>query len=142
MQYQLVGTGAGVRQHLESLANIELLQRRHFMRTHACSKCGSARLQVYEACPECGSADIAEEILVHHYRCGCQEAESHFIQGNLLICAKCRRELNHLGVDYGKPGKICVCRACGAGNSEPSTRFICMDCYAATPVETAATTDW
>jgi hypothetical protein len=142
VQYQLVGTGAGVRQHLETLANLELLKRRHFMRTHACSKCGSARLQVYEACPECGSADIAEEILVHHYRCGCQEAESHFIQGNLLICPKCRRELNHLGVDYGKPGKICVCRACGAANSEPNARFVCMDCDTMTPADIAATTDW
>jgi hypothetical protein len=34
VQYQLVGTGAGVRQHLETLADLELLQRRHFMRTH------------------------------------------------------------------------------------------------------------
>jgi Thaumarchaeal output domain 1 len=131
-----------VRQHLEILANLELLQRRHFTRTHACGKCGSARLLIYEACPECGSADLAEELLVHHYRCGCQEAESHFIQGNLLICPKCRRELNHLGVDYGKPGKIVVCRACGAANSEPDSRFVCMDCNTMTPAEIAATTDW
>jgi hypothetical protein len=142
VQYQLVGTGAGVRQHLETLADLELLQRRHFMRTHACNKCGSARQQVYEACPGCGSADIAEEVIVHHYRCGCQRAESYFIQGNLLICPKCRRELKHLGVDYGKPGKICVCRACGVASSEPSSRFVCMDCYTATPAETAPTTDW
>ena len=142
VQYQLVGTGAGVRQHLETLANLELLRRRHFMRTHACNKCGSARQQVYEACPECGSAEISEEVIVHHYRCGCQQAEFNFIQDNLLICPKCRRELTHLGVDYGKPGKICVCRACGMANSEPNSRFVCMDCYTATPAETAPTTDW
>lgn len=142
VQYQLVGTGAGIRQHLEALANLELLQRRHFVRTHACDKCGSARLQIYEACPACGSGDLVEEVLVHHYRCGCQEAESHFIQGDLLICPKCRRELRHLGVDYGKPGKIVTCRACGAANSEPRVDFVCMDCYEVKPIVTSATTDW
>jgi hypothetical protein len=140
--YPLLGTGTGVRQQLERLADQDMLRRRHFARTHACGKCGSARLQVYEACPTCGSADLAEEVLVHHYRCGCQEPESHFIQGNLLICPKCRRELRHLGVDYGKPGKIVVCRACGAANSEPNVNFVCMDCAAVTSAERAASTDW
>ena len=142
VQYPLVGTGPGVRQHLEVLADLDLLHRRHFTRTHACNKCGSARLNVYEACPACSSADLFEEVLVHHYRCGCQEAESHFIQGDLLVCPKCRRELRHLGVDYGKPGRIAVCRACGAVNSTPSANFNCLDCSAVTPAETAATTDW
>jgi GGDEF domain-containing protein len=142
VQYPLVGAGPGVRQHLELLATQDLLKRRHFTRTHACSKCASARLNIYEACPACGSSDLFEEALVHHYRCGCQEAESRFIQDDQLICPKCRRELRHLGVDYGKPGKIALCRSCGARNSMPSTNFICLDCSAVTPAEDAASTDW
>ncbi|MGZ3411185.1 MAG: TackOD1 domain-containing metal-binding protein [Xanthobacteraceae bacterium] len=142
VQYPLVGTGPGIRQHLEFLANQDLLRRRHFTRTHACGKCASARLNIYEACLACGSSNLFEEVLVHHYRCGCQEAESHFVQGGLLICPKCRRELRHLGVDYGKPGKIVECRACGAVNSEPTVNFICMDCSAVTPADDAAATDW
>ncbi len=142
IQYPLVGTGPGVRQHLEVLANQDLLKRQHFMRTHACGKCASARLNVYEACPACGSSDLFEEILIHHYRCGCQEAESHYIQDDLLICPKCRRELRHLGVDYGKPGKIALCRGCSARNSMPSTNFVCLDCSAVMPAEGAAATDW
>jgi hypothetical protein len=142
VQYPLVGTGPGIRQHLEVLADHDLLHRSHFTRTHACGKCGSARLNVYEGCPACGSADLFEEVLVHHYRCGCQEIESRFIQGDLLVCPKCRRELRHLGVDYGKPGRIVACRACGAVNSTPNANFICLDCSAVTPAETAATTDW
>jgi len=142
VQYPLIGTGPGVCQHLEVLADQDLLHRRHFTRTHACGKCGSARLNVYEACPACGSADLFEEVLVHHYRCGCQEAESHFIQGDVLICPKCRRELRHLGVDYGKPGRIAACRTCGAVNSTPTINFICLDCHAVTAAESAATTDW
>jgi ribosomal protein S27E/GGDEF domain-containing protein len=83
-----------------------------------------------------------EEVLVHHYRCGCQEPESHFVQSNILICPKCRRELIHLGVDYGKPGTAVTCRACGAVNSEPRIDFVCMDCYEVKPIVTSATTDW
>ena len=142
VQYQIVGTGAGVRQHLETLADLDLLQRRHFVRTHGCTKCGAARLQIYEACPACGSGDLVEEVLIHHYRCGCQEPESHFIQGHLLICPKCRRELTHLGVDYGKPGTIVTCRACGTVNSEPRIDFVCMDCYEAKPIAASTATDW
>lgn len=142
VQYPLLGAAAGTRRELESLAALGLLNRHHFMRTHACSKCGSARLNVYEACPGCGGADLTEEALVHHYRCGCQEPESHFTQGLLLICPKCRRELRHLGVDYGKPGNIVVCRSCGAENSEPLVNFICLDCSTVTPSDRAAATDW
>ena len=142
VQYPLLGMGPGIRQHLEVLAELDLLHRRHFTRTHACSKCGSARLNVYEACPACGSADLFEEVLFHHYRCGCQEMESHFIQDDLLICPKCRRELRHLGVDYGKPGRVVVCRACSAENSTPNVNFICLDCSGLTSAESAVATDW
>lgn len=142
VQYPLFGTTEATRDQLELLANQDLLNRRHFTRTHACSKCGSARLHVYEACPGCGAADLADEVVVHHYRCGCQEPESRFIKASLLVCPKCRRELRHLGVDYGKPGKIVVCRTCGAVNSEPLVHFICLDCSKVTPADAAASTDW
>jgi hypothetical protein len=142
VQYPLVGTAAGTRRQLESLADMDLLRRRHFARTHACGKCGSARLHVFEACPGCGGGDLIEETLVHHYRCGCQEPESRFRSGELLVCPKCRRELRHVGVDYGKPGKIDLCRTCGAVASEPLAHFMCMDCSTVTPAESAATTDW
>ncbi len=142
VQYPLVGTGVGIRLQLEALAESDLLHRRHFTRTHACGKCGSARLHAYEACPGCGGADLTDEVLVHHYRCGCQEPESHFIQGDLLVCPKCRRALHHLGIDYGKPGKIVRCRTCGAVNYEPIVNFVCLDCSTVTPAERATTTDW
>lgn len=142
VQYPLLGMALGTRRELESLAVTGLLNRRHFARTHACEKCGSGRLNVYEACPACNSGDLIEEVLVHHYRCGCQEPESHFAQGLLLICPKCRRELRHLGLDYGKPGKVLLCRSCGAENSEPLIHFVCLDCSAVTPPERAPETDW
>jgi len=142
VDYPLLGMAAGARLQLEMLADLDLLHRRHFTRTHACGKCESARLHVYEACPGCGGSNLREETLVHHYRCGCQEIESGFLQGELLVCPKCNRELHHFGVDYGKPGKVTVCAACGATNSEPFVQFACLDCASVTSADEATTTDW
>jgi hypothetical protein len=142
VEYPLLGTAAGAQRQLEMLAGLDLLHRRHFTRTHACEKCGSARVHVYEACPGCGASELKEETLVHHYRCGCQEIESHFTQAELLLCPKCHRVLHHFGVDYGKPGKTVVCAACGATNSEPSVRFACLDCSSVTAADDAPALDW
>ena len=142
VHYPLLGSGVGVRRRLEFLASMDLLRRRHFTRTHSCGRCGSARLNAYEACPGCGGADVLDETIVHHYRCGWQAPESQFVQGPILVCPKCRRELRHLGIDYGKPGNVLVCRQCGAANAEPAVRFACLDCAWVTTAAEAATTDW
>lgn len=142
VNYPLLGSATAARQRLEFLAGLDLLRRRAFTRTHACGKCGSARLHVYEACPSCGGVDLSEEQTIHHYRCGWQEPESRFVSGRLLVCPKCRRELRHFGVDYGKPGTVIVCRGCGAANAEPVAHFACLDCAAVTPTSEATATDW
>jgi hypothetical protein len=142
VEYPLLGVGAGARRQLELLADIGVLRQRYFTRTHGCGKCGSARLNVFEACPSCGGADIVEEEIVHHYRCGAQEGQSRFAQGDLLVCPKCRRVLRHFGKDYDKPGVLITCRSCGASNSQPLVRFACLDCKAVTAADDAATTDW
>jgi len=142
VKYPLLGAAAGERHTLEMLAHLDLLRRRHFTRTHACAKCESARVHVYEACPSCGGADLREEALVHHYRCGCQRVESHFKQNQLLVCPKCHRALQHFGVDYGKPGIALACVSCGSVNSEPVVSLVCLDCSAVTPANDAKTTDW
>lgn len=142
VSYGMLGRDPEVRARLESLAEHDLFRREHFMRTHLCRKCDSARLHAYEACPACGSADIVDEPIVHHYRCGWQEPEQRFVSGNLLICPKCRRELRHFGVDYDKPGSAIVCGACGGVEGEPTANFLCLDCAQVTPTSDAASLDW
>jgi len=142
VEYPMLGRAAGIRQRLEMLAGLDLLQRRHFTRTHVCSKCTSARLHVCEACPACSSQDLVDEQLIHHYRCGWKEPESRFTDGSRLVCPKCRRELRHFGVDYEKPGNVTVCRTCGAANAEPVVQFICLDCGTATLSAEARSIDW
>jgi hypothetical protein len=142
VDYRLLGRISAARQRLEALADLDLLRRRFFTRTHACCRCGSARLHAYEACPACGGGNLVDEPIVHHYRCGWQAAESRFADGRLLVCPKCRRELRHFGVDYGKPGIAVVCRGCGAVEDEPLANFACLDCAAVTPSADSSPTDW
>jgi hypothetical protein len=142
VEYPMLGRTVSTRQRLEMLTNLGLLQRRHFTRTHACGKCGSARLHVCEACPGCGGHELIVEPLVHHYRCGWKEPESAFAKNRELICPKCRRELRHLGVDYDKPGNVTVCHGCGANNAEPIVQFVCLDCAGVTPSADAPASDW
>jgi hypothetical protein len=85
---------------------------------------------------------LADEAIVHHYRCGCQQPESSFVQANGLACPKCHRGLKHFGMDYGKPGQLVHCRNCGSSSPEPDPRFACMDCSSTMDGQQAAGTDW
>jgi len=142
VDYHLLGRISAARQRLEALADLDLLRRHFFTRTYACGRCQSARLHAYEACPACGGGNLVDEPIVHHYRCGWQAPESRFADRRLLVCPKCRRELRHFGVDYGKPGIAVVCRGCGAVEDEPVANFACLDCAAVTPSADSSPTDW
>jgi hypothetical protein len=142
IHYPLLDNTTPKRVELEELASLDLVRRRHFVRTHACDRCASNRLLAFKACRTCGSSDLADEAIVHHYRCGCQEPESGFIQGNTLVCPKCHRDLKRIGIDYGKPNSIIHCRCCGASSAEPEPRFACMDCTATFNGERATAMDW
>jgi ribosomal protein S27E len=131
-----------LRADLEGLANRDLLRRRFAARVLTCSGCGSGRLSAYEACVECGSADLFDEAILHHYRCGFQDAESRFVDGSALTCPKCRRELRHIGVDYGRPGMMVRCRPCGQVMSEPQPSFRCLDCRVEQRGELTRAVDW
>ena len=78
VEYPLLGRAPAMRQRLELLADLDLLRRQHFTRTHLCRRCDSARLHATEVCAACDSADLVEEPIVHHYRCGWQEPELRF----------------------------------------------------------------
>ena len=140
--YPLLGAMPDARRHLETLSHLDLLRPRHFTRTNACAKCGSARLNAYEACTACGSADLTEEPMIRHLPCGWQDGESRFVKGQRLVCPKCNRELLKLGSDYEKAGTVFVCHACNTISSEASVQFICLDCSTVTAGHEAQHTDW
>jgi len=131
--YPLLHGRAGIddmqlRPALERLASLDLLERRFAARLLTCPACSGARMAAFEACTACGSANLMEEPILHHYRCGFQDGESRFLHGLDLICPKCNQELRHFGVDYGRPGSMLRCRACQQVMNEPQPSFHCLDC--------------
>ncbi len=107
-----------------------LLRATFFDRFPVCSHCQSARQTVREQCAKCRSANLTEEIFLHHFRCAYQGAEEEFRRGHDLVCPKCSRELLHLGADYDRPGSMMKCLSCGHAVSDAVVAFTCLDCGA------------
>lgn len=114
----------------EALVRAGLAQRSFFEKLHVCPSCASSRMVVREVCGACGSGDVHEAAIVHHFRCGHQAPEDDFRRGEDLVCPRCVRQLEHFGFDYDRPGVVTVCRACGHTTGEAAVGFICLDCSA------------
>ncbi|MGE4218435.1 MAG: hypothetical protein AB7G39_03215 [Alphaproteobacteria bacterium] len=141
VRYPLLAGIPSARDLLAQLSESQLLRRRFFDRVHLCDNCGSARLIAREVCANCGRSHLEEEALVHHYKCGYQAAEPAFQECG-YVCPKCNQLLNHIGVDYDKPGSVMVCRECGTADHDPAVQFACLDCGHETPGEGAARRGW
>jgi hypothetical protein len=117
----------------EQLVGLGLMERRFFDMRSVCPYCNSARLAVRERCISCGSADVADQTVLHHMRCGYQGPEGDFFEPNkvgVLKCPKCTRRLEEFSIDYDRPGTVCVCRACGRTSGDTTVEFGCLDCDA------------
>jgi hypothetical protein len=119
---------AGIQTEAEALARAGLLRKSFFEKVQCCPSCTSARLIVREECAHCRSADVTEEPIIHHLRCGYQGPERDFRQGRDLVCPKCRHHCEHFSVDYDKPGTLVLCNACGHTTGEAEVGFKCLDC--------------
>ena len=126
---------------LAKLRAEELVETAFFERVHSCPACQSSRLIVREECPACGSAHLAEESYLHHFRCACQAPERDFVRGDDLVCPKCRRELRHFGQDYDRPGIMTRCETCAATTADPQVAFVCARCDTRTSGEAMPTRD-
>jgi len=142
IEYPLLFGVPNPRSVLEGLAEAGLLKRQFFDRLFICRQCNSSRLLVREVCGSCRSSDISELSLVHHYSCGHQAPEPHFIPGEGYQCPKCRKQLRHYGVDYDKPGRVTNCNTCSSTMAEPTAWFVCLDCHAEDACEDCAMQTW
>ena len=118
----------GVLHNAEALARLGLLERTFYDKVQCCPSCTSSRLLVREECSKCRSADITEESIIHHLRCGYQGPERDFRQGRDLVCPKCSHHCEHFSVDYDKPGSLMICNSCSHTTGEAEIGFMCLDC--------------
>ena len=120
----------GAARFAEELTELGLMERKFADKTTVCPHCASARMTVREHCSRCGCANIVEEPIVHHLKCGGQFPERDFRRGLDLVCPKCLQQLKNFGVDYDRPGSIGVCLPCGHLSTEHRVGFLCLDCDA------------
>lgn len=119
---------ADVVSQAECLAGLDLLSRRKPEMINDCPRCGSARLLVRDVCAVCGSSDLSEESILHHFDCAYQGLQTSFHSGDGLQCPKCDRPLVALGKDHERSATIAHCRICNSLDQFPETGFRCIDC--------------
>ena len=120
---------------LEFLEENGSIEGDFFEKVHLCNKCHCSFLNFMEVCPNCGSANLLEENLIHHFPCAYVGPESDFMKGGQLVCPKCNKKLKGLGVDYDKPAVIHKCNNCGFVTQEPDVKTICFNCEKESPPE-------
>ena len=113
--YEYRGLTEGTERDLQFLIEREYLDARFFDRVSLCPKCQSHHLNVREICPGCRRAQLATEVLLHHFRCGYTGRVSEFASDhsgeNAYTCPKCNRRMRHPGTEYDR-------RGWGAGGSD------------------------
>ncbi len=105
---------------------------------HVCPKCFDKGLIYHETCPKCGSIDIAEQNMLHHFRCANISPEHTYMKNGTLICPKCLRELRHIGVDYDRPTTTFNCNKCGINFSNAKMVCECESCLTKSNIENLA----
>ena len=105
---------------------------------HVCNSCFSSYLHYRECCPKCGSSDINNEDLIHHFQCANVSAQGDYYEAGDttdMVCPKCNRILKHIGVDYDKPGVIYNCQNCDHTFQNPQINSLCLNCGTENKVE-------
>jgi GGDEF domain-containing protein len=115
---------------LERLADLGLLEREFARRVHLCEQCAHHTLNFSEDCPSCASANVEIGDLIHHFRCGHTGPEFSFQDGVRYVCPKCSHQLRHIGIDYERPARSYLCRACTQVFVEPRVSCECLRCGA------------
>jgi len=122
--------GDDVRNDLRFLAARDYLAPQFFDRVSLCPKCDSHHLNVREICPSCRRANIVNDGLLHHFRCGYVGIPSEFTPSGTgaYVCPKCNGKMHHLGVEYDRLGRAFVCRSCAVISENPPVEAVCLAC--------------
>jgi len=97
-------------------------------RIHMCPECHSSLLLFSECCRKCNSSNLREEDMIHHFRCANISPESEYMYDDQLRCPKCKRFLQHIGIDYDRPAKVQTCLDCGETQMLSAMKAICAVC--------------
>ena len=103
---------------------------------YACPQCSDTYLHYREVCSSCQSPNLSFEDLFHHFPCAHIGPESDFKNNeDVYNCPKCKKDLNHIGIDYDKPSLLHSCNNCGNSSQFTPIQALCVSCCSSTPVE-------
>ncbi len=93
-----------------------------------CPICGEVSLHPLLLCPKCGSMNIEKRELMVHYDCGHIGSVDEFetIEPGVYRCPKCKKVINRVGIDYGRPGFGFTCKKCGSVFQVPLIEVECQ----------------
>jgi hypothetical protein len=135
--YSYAALGDDAARDLDILARRNYLEQRFFDRVSLCPQCDSHHLNVREICPGCRRSHLANDGLLHHFRCGYVGIPSEFSPADdgSYLCPKCNSKMRHMGSEFDRLGKAFACRGCGLISENPPVEAVCFACTARTPAE-------
>lgn len=112
----------------KQLLRLGYIRRTRFIeKLYVCPSCNNTHLLFFESCPKCGSSNIKEEPVIHHFRCANVSPESTYQWDGEFRCPKCKHLVRHIGVDYDKPSSIYTCFQCDNSFMYPDMRVLCTE---------------
>ena len=128
--YPLTGTqltesevGNIPREHLENLAELNILQKEFYDSVSVCPTCQSTILTLHNRCPRCKSHNVEKTSLTEHIPCGYIDQRSKYVQDR---CPKCGEPL--LEGQFRNMGRWYICKDCGERFENPEFDVVCHNC--------------
>jgi len=101
-----------------------------------CPHCSSDQLCVSFQCQLCSSSNISRGTAIQHDYCGNIDLDHKYVSPDgSLLCRKCKKALNAIGVDYLRLGSYYKCGKCGALLPTISHHYQCFECGKASTQE-------
>jgi hypothetical protein len=94
-----------------------------------------------EGCPNCGSANLDNDYLIHHFACAHVGRVCDFEVDGDIVCPKCRVRRLVVGSDFDYVTGPYRCVDCRWSNVEPEQVAQCMQCQFRFPAYQAKTQD-
>jgi hypothetical protein len=112
---------------LDRWAAIGVLQAVFVDKVQVCPRCQS--LPTFRSgCPNCGSAQVANERLIHHFACAHVGRVSEFERQGELVCPKCRTRRLVVASDFDYVTGPYRCQDCHWTNLELENVAQCLRC--------------
>jgi predicted RNA-binding Zn-ribbon protein involved in translation (DUF1610 family) len=111
------------RDFLESLVELDILQKSFYDSVSVCPNCESTTITLHNRCPKCRSHNVEKTSLTEHIPCGYIDQRNRYKEDH---CPKCGEQL--FEGKYRNMGRWYVCQECGERFEHPEFDLICRKC--------------